>query len=320
MKKKFLSFLIILCMILAMSVPAYAANNGPSDGENAASYILLYSPDFSSQNFIYAHKNKGVETSNVKGVTYDKNSNTLTLNNYRDGNMILDCNEMGEDFKIKLSGSNELNFLCVWGYGYGGSLNIKGTGKLVINKNKNMLGAVKLLPEGCDAKLVIGNNVNMELYNDEDVADGTIVIEGTTSSKALTIQGKKACEPFTSWEQGGTKYYFYTYSGKTIKGTRDSVIVGKPNLSSVTAGTGKFSAKWTKNSYADGYELRYSTSSKFPSNSTKKVIITSKDTLSKTVSKLTKGKTYYVSVRAYKTVGATKFYSGWTSAKNVKIK
>ena len=34
---------------------------------------------------------------------------------------------------------------------------------------------------------------------------------------------------------------------------------------------------------------------------------------------LTKGKTYYVRVRSYKTVSGTKYYSAWSSKKSVKI-
>ena len=35
---------------------------------------------------------------------------------------------------------------------------------------------------------------------------------------------------------------------------------------------------------------------------------------------LAKGKKYYVRIRTYKTVGSTKFYSGWSAAKAVTIR
>ena len=42
-------------------------------------------------------------------------------------------------------------------------------------------------------------------------------------------------------------------------------------------------------------------------------------TVSKVISSLTKGKTYYVRVRTYKTVSGTKYTSAWSASKKVKI-
>ncbi len=47
--------------------------------------------------------------------------------------------------------------------------------------------------------------------------------------------------------------------------------------------------------------------------------MSSASTVSKTISSLTKGKTYYVRIRTYKTVSGTKYYSAWSSTKSVKI-
>ena len=42
-------------------------------------------------------------------------------------------------------------------------------------------------------------------------------------------------------------------------------------------------------------------------------------TVSKSITGLSKGKTYKVYVRAYKTVGGKNYYSAWSSYKTVKI-
>ncbi|MCD7756690.1 MAG: fibronectin type III domain-containing protein, partial [Clostridiales bacterium] len=76
--------------------------------------------------------------------------------------------------------------------------------------------------------------------------------------------------------------------------------------------------KWGKNYNASGYQNQYSTTSTFASGN-KTVTVTSASTVSKTITGLTKGKKYYVRVRAYKTVSGTKYYSAWSSTKNVKI-
>lgn len=77
-------------------------------------------------------------------------------------------------------------------------------------------------------------------------------------------------------------------------------VINVPKLSKPVAGSKKFTAKWTKPSgYVTGYYLQYSTSSKF--SKAKTVKITKNTTLSKTISKLSGKKKYYVRVRAYYT-------------------
>lgn len=94
------------------------------------------------------------------------------------------------------------------------------------------------------------------------------------------------------------------------------------SLKSVTAGSKKFTAKWSKQAtQTTGYQIYYSTSSTKPTASTSaKATISSTGTLSKTVSGLTGGKKYYVYVRTYKTVSGTKYYSAWSAAKTVTTK
>ena len=71
-----------------------------------------------------------------------------------------------------------------------------------------------------------------------------------------------------------------------------------------------------------GYEIQYSTSSKF--KEAKTVAVTKNKTISKTITKLTSKKKYYVRIRTYKSVKVsgktTKIYSDWSKVKSVKIK
>ena len=76
--------------------------------------------------------------------------------------------------------------------------------------------------------------------------------------------------------------------------------------------------KWEKVDGAEGYELQYTKDKNFKSGITKKVLKPSVRTVS--YSKLTKGKTYYVRVRAYAKVNGKTKYSGWSSKKSVVIK
>lgn len=93
----------------------------------------------------------------------------------------------------------------------------------------------------------------------------------------------------------------------------------KPAISSVkNSKSKKITVKLKKKvSGAKGYEMIYSTDKKFKKNA-KTVRFSS---LSKTVSKLKKGTTYYVKVRAYKLDSTNNRVNGaYSSVKKVKIK
>jgi hypothetical protein len=94
-----------------------------------------------------------------------------------------------------------------------------------------------------------------------------------------------------------------------------NVSVKSTGLSTVKNKAGKkLSLSWKKSSGATGYQIQYSTKSSFSSYKTKNVTGTSV-----VLSKLTKGKKYYIRVRAYKTIGGKKFYSSWSKVKTRKI-
>ena len=80
----------------------------------------------------------------------------------------------------------------------------------------------------------------------------------------------------------------------------------------------KLKASWKKNTKVTGYQVQYSTSSKF--KSAKTVTVKGYKSTGKTITKLTKNKKYYVRVRTYKTVSKTNYYSSWSGAKAVTIK
>ena len=85
-----------------------------------------------------------------------------------------------------------------------------------------------------------------------------------------------------------------------------------------------FTVKWKKQSAKmatstiNGYQIRYSTSSKM-TNAKYKTVKGYKST-SKKITKLSAKKKYYVQVRTYKTVSGKTYYSSWSSIKSVKTK
>lgn len=107
------------------------------------------------------------------------------------------------------------------------------------------------------------------------------------------------------------------YEGEIVKTFK--INPSKVTLSKVTkTASGKFKATWKKHStQTTGFQVRYSTSSSFKTYKT--VTVSGKSAVSKTVSKLKKGKKYYVKVRAYKTVNGTKYYGSWSARKYVRV-
>lgn len=76
---------------------------------------------------------------------------------------------------------------------------------------------------------------------------------------------------------------------------------------------------WKKDSQASGYQIQYAKNAKFK-NGKKTITISKKSTASKTISKLTKNKKYYVWIRAYKKIDGKKCYGSWSKPAKVKCK
>lgn len=127
---------------------------------------------------------------------------------------------------------------------------------------------------------------------------------------------------YPSGRKNAGKYAVKVKFKNGYKGTVTKYFTIKPkgtSLSSVKAGSKKITVKWKKQStQTTGYQIQYSTSSKF--KSPKYVTVSSNKTTSKSIKKLKSKKKYYVRVRTYKTVGKTKYYSSWSKAKSVTTK
>ncbi|MDR1833723.1 MAG: fibronectin type III domain-containing protein, partial [Propionibacteriaceae bacterium] len=104
------------------------------------------------------------------------------------------------------------------------------------------------------------------------------------------------------------------YTGK-VKATF-KIVPKKVTLKSLKAGKKKLVVKWAKLSGTTKYQVRY----KLTTAKKWKIATVSAKTLSKTVSKLKKGKKYQVQVRAYKTVAKVKYVGAWSKAKTGKAK
>ena len=129
--------------------------------------------------------------------------------------------------------------------------------------------------------------------------------------KGMKNVGKYTVKVTLKGNYSGTKSLTYNINPK---GT---------SVSKVKAAKKGFKVTWKKQAtQTTGYQVQYSTSSKF--KKAKAVTISKNKTTSKSVSKLSAKKKYYVRVRTYKTVKiggkSVKLYSGWSKAKSVTTK
>ena len=109
------------------------------------------------------------------------------------------------------------------------------------------------------------------------------------------------------------------YAG-VIAGVRFTIKPKTVTVKSVKkASSRKLNVVWASHkTQTTGFQVRYATTKKFKSGTYKTVTLTSKSATSKALTKLKAGKTYYVKVRAYKTVDGKKIYSSWSKVKSAK--
>ncbi|MBQ8964508.1 MAG: fibronectin type III domain-containing protein [Clostridia bacterium] len=89
-------------------------------------------------------------------------------------------------------------------------------------------------------------------------------------------------------------------------------------LAGLTAGKQQLTVTWKKGVVNTWYEIQYSLKKNFAGAKT--IAIKKAATVKTVLKNLTTGKTYYVRIRAYKTVNGKKYFSAWSKAKSAKVK
>jgi len=90
-----------------------------------------------------------------------------------------------------------------------------------------------------------------------------------------------------------------------------------PSLTKLTTSGGKVTFTWSNVSGESGFQVYYSTKK---DSGYKKVTSYKANVLKGSKSKLTKGKTYYFKVRAYKKTDSGTVFSAWSPVKSIKVK
>lgn len=117
----------------------------------------------------------------------------------------------------------------------------------------------------------------------------------------------------------------YTYTVRAYKGSALSAynkngsrivrLTAPVQYKPSSKASGKLTVRWKKAAGASSYQIQYAASRSMRGART---VATS--ALTRTLSGLKKGSTYYVRIRAYKKVSGKTYYGAWSSVKNVKVR
>ena len=159
----------------------------------------------------------------------------------------------------------------------------------------------------------------------------TYTYDGKVKTPSVTVKDsagktlKKNTDYTVTYESGRKNVGTYKVTIKMIgkySGTKTltfKINPAKTTVSKLTAGKRSVTVEITKKStQVTGYQIQCSTSKTFSKATIK--TISSYKTTEYTLKGLRVKKTYYVRVRTYKTVGKTRYYSGWSTYKYVKTK
>ncbi len=192
-----------------------------------------------------------------------------------------------------------------------------GTAKVTITGKGNYTGSVsktysiknnfkKATVSGISTKAFTGKNITQSItvkYNGKTLKNGTDYTVSYSNNKNIGTATVKIA---------GKGSYTGTIT-KTFK-----INPAKQEIQKLTAKSKAFFVDWAQKGSATGYEIQYATNSKF--TRAKKITITNNKTDTKTISKLSGKKKYYVRVRSYTTVKGTKYYGAWSASKSVTTK
>lgn len=127
-----------------------------------------------------------------------------------------------------------------------------------------------------------------------------------------TASGVKGNVFYNAAKTTGLKYSF--------RGTKTYTVpnLSTGNLTSAAKATStSIKLKWAAISNASGYIIQYSTNSNMSGATS--VTVSGGSTVTKTLSSLTAGKTYYIRIRAYRTCNSIKLYGKFSSKKSVVL-
>ena len=248
-------------------------------------------------------------TVTAKNMVYNGKAKTPKITVTDSGQML----QAGKDYTVSYTNNTKAGtgIITVAGSGnYGGKI----SGKFIIGKAANKITAANITRNASTKKQTISSGVRVlggakRTYSSNSKyvkidKNGKLTIAANFSGKVvITVKVSE-----TSCYKAALKKFTVTVKPmavsitKTVNSRKNTVVVS-----------------WKGNKTCSGYIVQYSTSKNFKSG-IKTVSVNKNSTAKVTLSRLAKGKTYYIRIASLKKVGKTKILSNWSKVKSVKIR
>lgn len=156
--KKMMAFCFAFLMAFVMFGSSVEAANGPNEQDWSSAYIVI--DDGSANPKQLYNANKSVTISTVKNIRYDKKTNTLTLNGYQEAEKRIVANEMGDDFKVKVVGNNQIQGEPIF-----------------------------LMAEEANAQFKVKQGVTLKVYRDNKFPSSIVVSYSAAAKDGIVFEG-----------------------------------------------------------------------------------------------------------------------------------
>jgi len=212
--KKALSVILASLMLLTLLMPlSVLAANGtfPIDWDKITeeeleyletmSLISLVDYGTSKVRYVYPEALASDDPITITGISYNEKLNTLTLKNVKtDAALVLTA--MGDDFKISVTGYNEIGCIISADLAWGGSIEFTGNGILEVNGDKKYPAAIEIDVSGTGFGVInFENDVSARLVAGIDPETKknypVISVYGSSSSDSKSVfrLGDKVVKP-----------------------------------------------------------------------------------------------------------------------------
>lgn len=343
--KRLSVFLVIVLCLTAFPYRATAATDGivAGDikwGENHSGTIagtpVIYNFSLKQSGkvavtFTFSDSN----VNNYRFVIRDKAGNNLVYEHVGNGTYTVSADLLAGDYEI-----------AMWQYGYWNvDLNysfvpfFQASGETVneFNTNKNnevtcaSSYALKQNRKGQFAinddtdiyKVVLKKNGILRFTVNSQVRNMNIVVQSSLDDVSYSEYGVQMGKHVYSYFCPKGTYYITLSSNKAGTYSFNASLTDIPAVSlkkATNVKTKSMLVKWNRNSSVMGYQVQYSTNSKFAKGN-RSCFVSDVKRNDTTIHSLTHNKRYYVRVRTYITdKNGKKYYSKWSKVKNVVIK
>ena len=204
--RRFFAAVLTLIMVICMPHTAFAAYSGPSDsydptpmtGSGAWSYVKVtpVSGETARTHFVFSNYQKPDgegRVDKVKGLKYNRKKNILTINGYKQEDVVLELHNMGTGFTVVLKGkANRLRSIKAendntWDSG----LKLSGTGQIVIGNETDH----NHVPLDVSGRCVLACGRVRLIAEKADVGSGlglrhTLIVKDSSSKKPLSTKMK----------------------------------------------------------------------------------------------------------------------------------